>query len=90
MIVSFTDFSFLILFCAKNFVILCYHCCYLISLSHKKTDLNPILLSKKKICISPNSEEIIATYDLYGHMHNAFDAGDIHYKGKGKGVGPWN
>jgi hypothetical protein len=51
--------------------------------------LNPILLSKKKICISPNSEEIIATYDLYGHMHNDFDAGDIHYKGKGKGVGPW-
>ncbi len=40
------------------------HWCNLISLSHKKTDLNPILLSKKNICIPPNSEDIIATYDL--------------------------
>jgi len=31
----------------------------------------------------------LCTYELYGPMHNAFDAGSIHYKGKWKGVGPW-
>ncbi len=31
----------------------------------------------------------LCTYDLYGPVHNAFDAGSIHYEGKWEGVGPW-
>ncbi len=27
------------------------------------------------------------SFDLYGPVHNAFDAGNIHYKGK-RGLGP--
>jgi hypothetical protein len=29
------------------------------------------------------------TYDLYGPVRNAFDAGQIHYDGNWEGVGPW-
>ncbi len=29
------------------------------------------------------------TYNLYGPVRNAFDAGSIHYEGKWEGVGPW-
>ncbi len=29
------------------------------------------------------------TYDLYGPVRNAFDAGQIHYEGNREGVGPW-
>ncbi len=32
---------------------------------------------------------ILCTYDLYGPVRNAFDAGSIHYLGKWEGVGPW-
>jgi hypothetical protein len=32
----------------------------------------------------------LCTYDLYGPVHNAFDAGSIYYLGKWEGVGPWN
>jgi hypothetical protein len=31
----------------------------------------------------------LCTYDLYGPVRNAFDAGSIHYKGMLEGVGPW-
>jgi hypothetical protein len=31
----------------------------------------------------------LCTYDLYGPVRNAFDAGSIHYEGKWEGVGPW-
>jgi hypothetical protein len=31
----------------------------------------------------------LCTYDLHGPVHNAFDAGSIHYEGKWEGVGPW-
>jgi hypothetical protein len=31
----------------------------------------------------------LCTYDLYGPVHNAFDAGSIHYDGKWEVVGPW-
>ncbi len=31
----------------------------------------------------------LCTYDLNGPVHNAFDAGSIHYEGKWEGVGPW-
>ncbi len=31
----------------------------------------------------------LCTYDLYGPVRNAFDAGSIHYLGKWEGVGPW-
>jgi hypothetical protein len=31
----------------------------------------------------------LCTYDLYSPVHNAFDAGSIHYDGKWEGVGPW-
>ncbi len=31
----------------------------------------------------------LCTYDLYGPVHNAFDAGSIHYEGKWEVVGPW-
>ncbi len=30
----------------------------------------------------------LCTYDLYGHVRNAFDADSIHYLGKWEGVGP--
>ena len=32
---------------------------------------------------------ILYTYDLYGPVHNAFDAGSIHYLGNWEGIGPW-
>jgi hypothetical protein len=31
----------------------------------------------------------LCTYDLYSPVHNAFDAGSIHYEGMREGVGPW-
>ncbi len=31
----------------------------------------------------------LCTYDLYGPVRNAFDAGSILYEGKWEGVGPW-
>ncbi len=31
----------------------------------------------------------LCTYDLYGPVCNAFDAGSILYKGKWEGVGSW-
>ncbi len=31
----------------------------------------------------------LCTYDLYGPVRYAFDAGSIHCLGKGEGVGPW-
>ncbi len=40
-----------------------------------------------------NKEKLISyllyTYDLYGPVRNAFDAGSIHFAGKWEGVGPW-
>jgi hypothetical protein len=30
----------------------------------------------------------LCTYDLYGLVRNAFDAGSIHYEGKWEGVAP--
>jgi hypothetical protein len=32
----------------------------------------------------------LCTYDLFGPVRNAFDAGSIHYEGKWEGVGPGN
>ena len=29
----------------------------------------------------------LCTYDLYGPVRNAFDAGSIHYEGKWEGIG---
>ncbi len=31
----------------------------------------------------------LCTYDLYGPVRDAFDAGSIHYEGKWEGVWPW-
>ncbi len=31
----------------------------------------------------------LCTYELYGPVRNAFDAGTIDYLGKWEGVGPW-
>jgi hypothetical protein len=31
----------------------------------------------------------LCTYDLYVPVHNAFDAGSIHYLGKWEEVAPW-
>jgi hypothetical protein len=37
------------------------------------------------LCIKP-----LCTYDSYGHVRNALDAGSIHYEGKWEGLGPGN
>ncbi len=36
-----------------------------------------------------NPNNYLCTYELYGPVLNAFDAGSIHYLGKWEGDGPW-
>ncbi len=40
-------------------------------------------------CKVYNEKSYLCTYDLYGPVRNAFDAGSILYEGKWEGGGPW-
>ncbi len=73
---EYSDYSRIrcILLCCKHF--------YLSSNS------NPLNLSTYSTFTS-QSFNYLCTYDLYGPVRNAFDAGSIYYEGKWKGVGPW-